>query len=155
MTDRFPLDPNLDPGARDRALAKDAANKRYHERQSENCSWDYWEQAKRDSKREEHGTRTLVRCNLPYDSASHDAHAILANELVLLAGGFTSYVATGAWRNERGETELENVHIYEVSCLAETVAQVRRAFENAGRASGQEWTHITTSEERAHHIKTR
>lgn len=148
----FPKDPNL--GTRDEQKRREA-NARLAERDRQNVPWSTWERAQHESKCFEYGKRFLVRCNLPYTSEMQQAHDILQSELVMLAGGFTSYGGSGAWRNGKGKIEIENLCIYEVSVRDTVLAnQVIEAFRNCGRATGQDWTHITTNEERAHHTQT-
>jgi hypothetical protein len=118
------------------------------------------EQIARDVAREperEFGGRVLVRAILPghLNEARKVALYNLERRLARLYGGFTSYTGRGGWYDKAGAYDIvEPVRIYEVSVGVGRGQEVIAEFEHAGRATGQEWTHITTARETAHHVKT-
>ena len=96
--------------------------------------------------------RILVKAWLPKPMGYLGAYPILAKlerDICEIAGGATRISCEGFWRkgNEAG-------YNYEVSCMPSKVGKIISMFEEAGRVFEQEWMHITTTREEAHHVKT-
>jgi hypothetical protein len=108
-----------------------------------------------DTFKREEGPRVLVRCPLPVGFNSGEALFDLEAELIAHFGGFTVTKGEGGWQSEGGDRLVEAVRVYSVSVPGgdETLRAIA-AFTLAGERLGQEWTHITTSEEYAQHRKT-
>lgn len=109
----------------------------------------------------ESGERVLVRCNLPADMSDCKLRNSkvgplydLEVALCALAGGFTVWEGRGGWVDSARNMLFEPVRIYECSVPPGRQDSIIGAFEACGVALGEQWTHITTSIETAHHVKT-
>lgn len=113
------------------------------------------------TKTREFGTRLCVVVCCALDTPNIIAVERFEVRLNETFGGFTRTEATGGWRNpDTGASMVEPVLRYEVSCPAQglerddqTIETIATWARDLGRALSQEWVHVTSHYERAHHVK--
>lgn len=144
---------------RDRQIA----NERLAERQRQNSPWPRkiaslpHPATEGENKTQETGTRTLVRCNMPVRDGIEECRIVndAERQLAERFGGFTRLPMQGTWLDTQGNVVTEHGFVYEVSVHSpQDRYSAIEAFKSLGRALGEEWTHITTALETAHHTKT-
>ncbi len=108
----------------------------------------------------ETGARTLVEITIAYGGPTYPERPFKAFEAFLndTFGGFTRWDVIGGWVSPFAETMTEDAVRYSVSVIGAlpvvaSIEAIASAAAMAGRALGQDWVHITSRPEWAHHIE--